>query len=113
METESICLIEEWLSEDPFNKVKTLSPVFTDMGYAINQVEDLVFSQLLELKENEQMSDREFAEAVGSIPFKWSTQPAEADDAQIYMHNQPQLENVYTVSQLPVVDNKLADIKIQ
>lgn len=113
MDSETICLIEEWQANEPYDKVKTLTPVFADMNYAINQVEDLVFSKLYELKEQEYLSSNEFATAVGSIPLKWTTQESDVAEARVYMHSQPQLESVYTISQLPLVRNKLADLTIQ
>lgn len=113
MVIETICLIEEWQDMEPYSKIKTLSPVFTDMSYAINQVEDLVFAKLLDLRDQDFISEHAFAEAVGQIPFKWISQPSETDDTHVYMHNQPELDHVFTISQLPVLDKQLSDLKIQ
>lgn len=118
MTENKVCIIEEWRPDEdddakPYKKIQTIAPAFSDMAFAINQVEDLVFIKLNELREASLISELMFATAVSEIPYKWTSQQTDAEDTNIYLHSQPELDYIYTVCQLPVLNIKLSDFKIQ
>lgn len=123
---DSICVIEKWQKVEPYKKIETLSPAFSDINYAIHQVESIVLNHIKELESDKVLNQEQFKTAVSSIPTNWmdvtdykgNIFEEEEDefasvDSHILMHKHPDTPFVYVVTHIPLLKENFNEVKHQ
>lgn len=114
------CVIEKWTRGSEAKRLRTVWPAFSDLDYAMHQVEQIVLSEIMEQIDEHQLNDIQAQTALDKIKETWTAlmtpedlKKDEIDEEGLsqFMHKHPNSKFVYVINKMPLLTETFKDAK--